>query len=482
MAKKSEKKRNFALENDPLAYRREVPTGLVELNAFNSLQNGEEATIVGRLMLSDSTGEISKLGLFSRLDEKEVIVFERIEGNGFSIPAFLVRTSENIKMINSMIHYGDIVMLKGVKINTIDGDAFLGENLLLLSKAMGNVYDSNIDFRKRSNLYTHRHLQMIQDKEKILHFRRCSMVLRTIRQFLYNNDYEELNITLLQENFEAGLADPFVTHVIEHDKSMYLRLTSELFLRKLMIAGFSKIFEIGKSFRNQGATADMVPQFTILELYRAYATREEMENLIKDMICEILIELYGSMSIPTGKGSIDCSGEWPSYDFNEELEKYTGLRYDESCSIEELLHLLDKAGIAHPSKVNSYTIATSLYGYVMSNIVGPAFLRNLPAAQSPLFKINDDGSTVDETLLVINGMLIADLVNPERDPRIIKHRMEEQLSYRKDNQAGGVNEDFIEAMKFGIPPCRGIGMGIERLLMLLLNVRDIRDVDLFPVF
>ena len=482
MARKSERKRVLALKNDPLVYRREAPKGSLEVCDLDHIPDGEKIILVGRLMLSDNTGEISKLGVFGTLEEKEVIIFEKIEGNGSSIPVFLIRTPDNIKMANSIIHYGDIVMLEGSKIETATGNVFLAESVSLLSKATGDVYDSNIDFRKRSNLYAHRHLQMLRDQDKVLHFRKCSTVFRAVRQFLYARGYEELSITLLQENFEAGLADPFVTHVTENDRDMYLRLTSELFLRKLMIAGLSKIFEIGKSFRNQGATADMLPQFTILELYRAYASREEMENLMKDMIGNILVQLYSSPSIPTAGGLIDCSGDWPSYDFSDEIERSTGLRYDESRPIEDLVHILDKAGIVHPAKVNKYTVATSLYAHVMSSIKGPAFLRNIPAAQSPLFKVNDDGSTVDETLLVINGMLVADLVNPERDPRTIKRRMEEQLAYRKDDQNGGVNEDIIGAMKFGLPPCRGIGMGIERLLMLLLNAEDIRDVELFPVF
>ena len=135
-----------------------------------------------------------------------------------------------------------------------------------------------------------------------------------------------------------------------------------------------------------------------------------------------------------------------------------------------------------PAVVNKYTIATAMYSFVMSKIKGPAFLRNLPAAQSPLYKLNDDKSTVDETLLVINGMLIADIVNPERDPDVVKRRMKEQLRYRKESQINGINEDILNAMKLGLPPSRGIGMGIERLLTLLLNVEDIRDVELFPVF
>lgn len=482
MARKSERRRVNALEIDPLAYRREAPRGSVEVCALDRIAYGEKTAVVGRLMLSDNTGEISKLGVFSTLEGRDVLALERIEGNGISIPAYLMRTPENIKMMNSVIHYGDVVMLEGVKLCVSGKNVLLGDRIVLLSKATGDVYDSNVDFRKRSNLYAHRHLQLIQNQGKILHFRKCSAVFRVIRQFLYKEGYDELSMTLLQENFEAGLADPFVTHVTEHNKDMYLRLTSELFLRKLMVAGFSKVFEIGKSFRNQGATADMLPQFTILELYRAYASREEIENLTRDMICEVLVQLYGSPSIPTAKGKIDCSGNWPSYDFIDEIEKCTGLRYDESRPIEDLLHILDRAGIVHPAKMNKYTVATALYCHVMSHITGPAFLRNLPAAQSPLFKVNDDESTVDETLLVINGMLVADLVNPERDPRLIRQRMEEQLTYRKEGQGDSVNEDIIDAMKFGLPPCRGIGMGIERLLMLLLNTEDIRDVQLFPVF
>lgn len=482
MARKSEKKRTSALKHDSLVYRREVPRESIGAEAFKNVPYSKKIFLVGRLMLADRTGKISRLGLFDILNTKEVILLERIEGNGASVPTYLTRTPKNVQAINSTIHYGDVVMLEGIKLHIDDSDVFLGDRITLLSKAVGDVYDSNIDFRKKSNLYTHRHLQLIQDPEKITHFRKCSLVFRTIREFLYQKGYEELNMTLLQKSFEAGLADPFVTHVVEHNKDMFLRLTSEMFLWKLMIAGFSKVFEIGKSFRNQDATDNMLPQFTILELYQLYADREEIENLMQDMIHEILLRLYGSTSILTSKGIIDCSGVWNVYDFREEIEKYTGLTYNEKDSIERLLCILDRMDIPRPANANKYTIATALYSSVMSKISGPAFLRNLPASQSPLYKLNDDGSTVDETLLVINGMLVADIVNPERNPEILKRRMEEQLLYRKENLNNGLNEDILNAMKLGLPPSRGIGMGIERLLMLLLNTEDIRDVELFPVF
>lgn len=482
MARRSEKKRISALKHDPLVYRREAPRGFIEVSAFENVPCGERIVLVGRLMLADRIGRISKLGVLSTLGEKDVILFERIEGNGASIPACLTRTPENIQAVNSMVHYGDIVVLEGVKHCVDNSDIFLGDQVTLLSKATGDVYDSDIDFRKRSNLYAHRHLQMIRDPEKISHFRKCSLVFRAVRQFLYQKGYEELNMTLLQESFEAGLADPFVTHVAEYGRDMFLRLTSELLLWKLMIAGFSKVFEIGKSFRNQGATANTLPQFTILELYHAYAGSEEMESLARDMIREALVQLYGSASIPVTGGVIDCSGEWSLYDFREEVERCTGSPYDEKHSLEELRCMLDKAGIPRPVVANKYTVATALYSHVMSMIREPSFLRNLPAAQSPLYKLNDDGSTVDETLLVINGRPIVTIVNPERDPAILRRRMEEQLKYRKEGIINSVNKDIIDAIKFGLPPCRGIAIGMEHLLMLLLNVENIRDVELFPVF
>lgn len=482
MARKSARKRISALKYDPLAYRREISRGIVEADKFESMFYGEKTALVGRIMLADRTGKISKLGVFGTLGGRNVILFERIEGNGVSVPAYLTRTPENIQAVNSVVHYGDIVMLKGTKFHFGDSDVFLGDKVELLSKAVGDVYDSNIDFRKRPNLYAYRHLQIIKDPGKISHFQKCSLVFRTIRQFLYKKGYEELNMTLLQESFEAGLADPFVTHVVERNRDMFLRLTSELFLWKTMIAGFSKVFEIGKSFRNQSVTAKMFPQFTILELYHAYAKREKIEGLIRKMICEILVQLYGFASIPVAGGVIDCSGEWKVYDFREEVKRCTGLTYDENFSSKKLARILDKAGIPHLANINKCTVATALYSHVMSKIKGPAFLRNLPAAQSPLYKLNDDGSTVDETILVINGMLVADLVNPERDPDILRRRMEKQLAYRKKGQNGAVNEDILSAMKYGLPPCRGIGMGIERLLLLLLNAENIRDVELFPIF
>jgi lysyl-tRNA synthetase class 2 len=482
MSKKVERKRMIALKNDPLGYRREVPEGAMEVHEIRDAPHEEHLILVGRIMLADNAGKISRFGLFDIFQATKVIVLENIEGNGLSIPAYLTRTSKNIQAVNSVVHHGDVVMLRGKKLRAENGDVFLADEIALISKAVADVYDSNINFQKRANLYAHRHLQLMREPQRISFFLKLSRALRIIREFLYREGYDELNLTLLQDSFEAGLANPFVTHVVERNEDMYLRLTSELFLRKLMIAGFSKVFEIGKSFRNQGVTGNMLPQFTILELYSAYADREEIENLLRNMICEILADLYGSMSIPAEGGDIDCSTKWQIFDFKDEIEKKTGSVYDEQCSIGDFVLLLDKANIPRPPELNKYTIATALYSHVVSKIRGPAFLRNLPAAQSPLFKLNDDGSTVDETLLVIDGMLVADIVNPERDPEVLRKRLEEQIEYRKNGQDSGINEDILHAMKFGLPPCRGIGMGLERLFALLLNVKDTRDIELFPVF
>lgn len=467
---------------DPVVYRCEAPRESIEVSALETVSCGEKISLVGRIMPLDHTGKISRLGVFSTIEGESVIELERIEGNGSSIPAYLRLTEENIKIVDSVLHYGDVVALDGAKSNIAGRSVFVGERITLLSNAANDVCDGAIDFRKRSSVCAYRYLQFIQDPTKVAHFRKCSLVFRVVRQFLYHRGFEEVNMPLLQRSFEAGLANPFVTRTTELNKEMFLRLSSELLLWRLMIAGFSKVFEIGKSFRNQGATANTLPQFTLLELYQAYVGSREMETLASDMVREILLQLYGSAVIPSSKGTIDCSNEFAVYDFREVVEKDIGMPYNEDYPLETLLSMVDKMKIPRPAIINKYAIATALYSHVMAKIKGPAFLRNLPAAQSPLYKLNDDKSTVDETLLIINGRPIVTIVNPERDPVILRQRMEEQLQYRKEKQIGAVNEDIITALKFGLPPCRGIAVGMEHLLMCLLNTEDIRGVELFPVF
>lgn len=483
MAKKKERKRVAALECDPHMYRREVPDNAFEASKLNEAPIGEEVSLVGRLMLSDKSGAISRLGVYATLNNTEVIELERIGSGGISIRAYLVRNEENAETMNTLIHVGDVVVLHGQ--TEIDqgsgGVVFVARQVEVLSKATADVYDKNVDFRKRSNLNTQRHLQLLRDESHLAEFQAYTRVYRGIRQYLYAQGYEEVRLPILQETFEAGLATPFRTHVVDRDRDMYLRLTAELFLRKLMIAGFTKSFEIGTSFRNQGATPSMNPVFTILELYRAYAKEGELELVLQNMIQAVLMEVYGHTIIPTGDGNIDCSGIWETVDLNEELCKLTGMRYSEEASAEKNATILDALGVARPVVLNNYTVGTEMYVYFMSTYREPVFLKGLPASTSPLNKLRDDGSTIDETLLVINGMLVADIVNAERDPRVLRARMEAQSVFREHDEAG-VNEELLQAMTYGLPPCRGIGMGLERFLMLLFNKKEIREVELFPIF
>jgi lysyl-tRNA synthetase class 2 len=485
MAKRNEYKRVAALKSDPQIYRREVPNGAVEVPQLLDMPvAGVSVVVVGRLMLADVTGFVSKLGVYTTLNDEDVIVLENIESDGVSIPAYLIRNDKNVESMNTLIHAGDVLLLEGMKQHdsTSDRHVFVAQNIAVLSKAVGDVYDKNIDFRKRSNMYTHRHVQMVRDHNMICQFKAYSKVYRIIRQYLYAQEYDEMSMTLLQENFEAGLAAPFTTYVVDRERDMCLRLTAELFLRKLMIAGFSKVFEIGKSFRNQGAVATMHPEFTILELYRAYAQEGEMETLLREMLRKVIIEIYGKEIISTDNGDIDCSGEWKTVDFGSEIRRLTGVSYDEGRSVEDNALLLDMLGVARPSVLNKYTVGTELYVHFISTYREPTFLRGLPTATSPLNKQNVDGSTIDETLLVINGMLVADIVNAERDPQVLRARMEEQVAYRENDKITGVNEELLDAMRYGLPPCQGIGVGMERLLMLFFNKKELRDVEVFPVF
>ncbi len=483
MSKKIERKRVAALESDPEIYHREVPVEALEIEQLIEIPFHTEIQLVGRIMLADTTGIISKLGVYATRNGRDVIILENIESNGISVPAYAEKNEQTINAMNSHVHVGDVLLFEGY--TEFDSEyervVFIATELKILSKATGNVYDRNIDFRKRSNIYNHRHLQMLRDPELIVQFRKYSRVYKWIRKFLYACGYDEVSMTLLQESFEAGFATPFETYVVDKEKNMYLRLTAELFLRKLMIAGFSKVFEISKSFRNQCAVSTMHPEFTILELYHAYSKEGEMECLVREILQGLLIEIYGKEVIPSDNGNINCSGEWKSVNFKDEVERLTGKTYDENRDVSVNARLLDILGVARPQVLNKYTVGTELYVHLMSKYREPTFLQGLPASTSPLNKLNDDGSTIDETLLVINGMLVADIVNVERDSKVLRARMEEQITYRKDCEVV-VNEDLLHAMQYGLPPCRGIGIGIERLLMLIFNKKELRDVEVFPIF
>lgn len=481
MGRNNGKKRLRSLAFEPCVYTCDIPEGVVEVCELENVPYGESVVVAGRITLSDNTGKISKMGVFTNVEEIDVIVAEQLGSNGDFIPLYLTRVEENVAAMNTLIHYGDVVMVRGTRLQTEDGDVFLGNTITLLSKALGDVYDPNIDFRNKSNVNRYRHIQLIQEPEKLKQLRRCSWILMSLRQELYAHGFEEVSLSLLQENFEAGFADPFVTYSVEKRRDMYLRLSSELLMWRMMIAGFSKIFEFGKSFRNQGASGVKMPQFNLLELYRSYVTAGEMEDLAQRLIQRSLVDLYGGAVLPTSQGEIDCSGSWVAVEFKDEVARITGMDYDERRLVEELALILDRAEIDRPAALNHYTIATSLYACVMSRTEGPAFIRNLPAAQSPLYKLNEGGSTLDETLLVIAGKPAAMIVSPERDPTVVRERMEAQLAYRPD-QERGINEEILGAMELGLPPCRGMAIGLEHLFMLLLDAEDIRDVDPFPVF
>ncbi len=481
VAKNNGKKRLQSLEAESLTYSRDIPEGVVEVGDLAHVPYGEHVVVAGRVTLSDNTGTFSKMGCFDSIKKTDVIIVEQLGSNGEFISLYLTRTQENEAKMNTIIHYGDIVMVRGIKQRSQRGDVLVADSITLLSKALGNVYDPNIDFRNKSNVGRYRHMQLIQEPDKLKTLRQCSRILKSLRQELYADGFDEVSLSLLQESFEAGHADPFVTYSVEKKRDMYLRLTSELLMWRMMIAGFSKVFEFGKSFRNQGASGAKIPQFNLLELYRSYVTPGDMEGLAQRLIQRALIDLYGSAVLPTSRGEIDCSGQWSTVNFRGEVVRMTGLDYDEQKPVEELALILDQAEIDRPTVLNRYTIATILYTYVMNRTNGPAFIRNLPAAQSPLYKLNKDGSTLDETLVVIAGRPAAMIVSPERDPAVVRERMEAQRAYRPDHERG-INEDILDAMKLGLPPCRGMAIGLEHLFMLLLDAEDIRDVDPLPVF
>lgn len=482
MSRKYEKKRRQELENAGSVYQKEFRVGALTVDELVEQKPTSQCVVRGRVMLADSSGKISEFGTNKAFGGVDYLYLERLCGANTHVEVIAPYSSDMIQKVNSELYYGDIICAHG-RLRVIDERIFfVTEGFEIVSKAIRNIYDKNIHFDVKEHENTYRYLQLLRSASHKHDFQKISRMLQSIRMCLYDAGFHELNLSLLSFDFEGGLARPFSTYVHTLGRDMYLRLTAELQLRKLMIAGFEKVFEISKSFRNQDAARQIHPEFTILELYQQGVSARGVEELCQSIVGDAVKAAFGVPYLELVSGqSVDFTKEWARVSFHEYVYDHSGFYYDESGDCTENLKILDSFGIEHPKVLEHNSVGTSIYCYVMSQLNEPTFLQGLPAATSPLNAYLVNQSVIDETLLVIDGMLIADLVNAERDPVLLEQRLLEQQQYKADSGTE-INHAFIDACYYGLPPCRGIGMGLERLFMFVLGKSDIRDVEFFPIF
>jgi len=391
-----------------------------------------------------------------------------------------------------LLDIGDIIGIEGELFTTKVGEkTVLVKDFNLLNKSLrplplpkedsdGKTYDEFNDTEQR---YRQRYVDLIVNPHVKETFIKRTRIINLIRDFLNNKGYLEVETPILQTIPGGANARPFVTHHNTLDIPLYLRIADELFLKRLIVGGFDAVYEFSRDFRNEGMDKNHNPEFTILELYVAYKDYFWMMELTESLLEKVCIELNGNSSINFDSKKISFKKPFKRISIYDAIKKYTG--YDISNMQEdELRDICNKMNIEITDQMGEGKLIDAIFGNKCEKeIINPTFITDYPKSMSPLTKEHRDNSNLTERFeLIINGMEIANAYSELNDPIDQLTRFEEQLKLSKkgDEEAMFIDKDFVRSLEYGMPPTSGIGIGIDRLIMLMTDNTSIQEVLFFP--
>ena len=381
---------------------------------------------------------------------------------------------------------GDHLGVRGNLIRTRTGQVTIDAlELTVTAKGMRPLPEKYHGLRDVETRYRQRYLDLIANQEEVMPvFVLRSKVIRGIRRFLDDRGFLEVDTPVLVPVAAGAHAKPFVTHHNALDQQLYLRIATELYLKRLIIGGFDKVYEIGRVFRNEGIDQDHNPEFTLLESYEAYADYNDVMEMVEQMVSTIAIEVNGSTKVAIGDDVIDFAPPWQRVSLREELEKRSGIDL-ESYNDDALRKKAGEVGI--DTKVlesRGRLIDKLLSTLVEPHLIQPTFVLDYPEEMSPLAKAKPDSpGYVERFEAFAFGMEIANSYSELNDPKVQRERFEAQAQIHRlyeNEEVDRQDDDFLTAMEYGMPPTGGLGIGIDRLVMLLAGQPSIRDVLLFP--
>jgi len=380
---------------------------------------------------------------------------------------------------------GDIIGVEGPLLRTKSGEpTILVEKFTLLAKSLRPLPEkwhglSDVEIR-----YRQRYLDLVSNPETRDIFKVRSKVITAMRQFLNQRGFLEVETPVLQPSAGGALAQPFVTHHHALDQDLYLRIALELHLKRLIVGGFDKVYELGRTFRNEGVSTQHNPEFTMLESYEAYANYEDVMAMLEEMICAISLQVLGTAEVKFGEDMVNFKPPWRRLSLRQAVKEYSGIdfvKYPTADGLRARMRSLDIE--VDPGKNWAKLVDELLKTFVKPKLVQPTFLLDYPVSMSPLAKAKPGEERVVERFQAIAGGLeIANAYSELNDPIEQRERFEEQLKERQgeDEERWAIDEDFLTALEYGMPPTGGLGVGIDRLVMLLTNQQSIREVILFP--
>lgn len=443
------------------------------ISSFNHLNEGESNdeffSLSGRIIAKRNHGK----AFFGNLqDEKGSIQFY----------ANMKEIGE--KAFNHLLSLdtGDIIGIKGNMFKTRRGELTLNiSEFTLLTKSLLPLPEKHHGLQNIELRYRHRYLDLIMNPEVKDVFKTRSRVISLIRQELERQEFIEVETPVLHNIYGGAMAKPFNTFHNELEQNLYLRIALELHLKRLIVGGFDKIFEIGRVFRNEGISYKHNPEYTLLELYQAYADYEDMMELTEHLMKFLVITIYGSKQIEYKNQTIDFSKPFQRIKLSESIEKACGV---DSSNHEALQKKAKELKLNVPENASKGQLIMALYDELVEpTLIQPTFIIDHPWETSPLAKKHRDNKDVVERFeLIISGMEIANAFSELNDPIDQYERFLDQIEAKKKGleDAQLMDEDFVKALKHGMPPTGGLGIGIDRVIMLLTNSSSIRDVIFFP--
>ena len=461
------------------------PVDALSKNLLDTYEEGKEVCIAGRMMSRRIMGKAS----FAELQDSEGRI--QLYVNRDEVCPEEDKTLYN-SVFKKLLDLGDFIGVKGTIFKTQVGEISINvKELTLLSKSIrplplpktdadGNVHDAFTDPETR---YRQRYVDLVVNPSVKETFIKRSKIISSMRQFLNNKDYLEVETPILQSIPGGAAARPFITHHNALDIPLYLRIANELYLKRLIVGGFDGVYEFAKDFRNEGMDRTHNPEFTQMEIYVAYKDYLWMMHFTEEMLETICLDVLGTTSVKIGDNEVSFKRPFKRISMLDSIKEHTGVdisKMDEN----ELRETCKALGVETDQSMGKGKMIDEIFGEKCEHLyIQPTFITDYPVEMSPLCKKHRDNPELTERFeLMVNGKELANAYTELNDPIDQKERFEEQvrLAAKGDDEAMFIDHDFVKSLEYGMPPTSGMGIGIDRLCMFLTNNASIQEVLFFP--
>lgn len=470
---KLDRLRTAGVDPFPAHFHRTHTTGEAREQYDALVEAATEITVAGRITGRRGQGKVEFLDLWDTSGRLQL--FMRLNTVG----------EERFELFKSTIDLGDIIGATGTLFTTKAGEQSLEvRNWTMLAKALRplpekwhGLTDPELRFRRR-------HLDLISNPDARELLRKRSLIVREVRRFLDDRGFVELETPVLQGLHGGASAKPFRTHHNALDRDLALRISLELYLKRLMIGGFDKIYEIGRNFRNEGIDRSHNPEFTMLETYEAYADYEDVMRMTEELVSTVALRVLGSMTISVQGTPVDLTPPWPRKPLREVIKQATGIDYVAHSTLEALDDAVRAKGLRLQPQKTRAKLIDQLLDEAAAEVIQPVFFTDYPVELSPLAKLKPGSTdTVERFEAFAVGVEIGNAFSELNDPDDQLSRFLDQVRQAQagDDEAHSLDLDFVEAMQQGMPPAGGLGIGIDRLVMFLLGVSNMREIIAFPM-